>query len=182
MSDVVGWFNNIVYSLENILKVYKRQQIFIHGPTNVGKSSLVEKLIGRSNLKYVFYPGLGKFFMQSFDIHFHKFIVFEEFNIRFFKPSFLKRLLENRSYAYPVKCGSDNIFAFNGPIFFVSNEDIREVCYDSGLLGRLKIIDAYTPFWQGILKEVPFVKEETLSGSTFAESCQTISSWETDDD
>lgn len=113
--------------------------------------------------------------MQSFDIHFHKYIVFEEFNYRFFKPSFLKRLLENRTYSYPVKCSNEYIFAFNGPIFFIINEDIRDVCYDCALLGRLKIVDAFNPFWQGLAKKVPSVSCMPSSASS-----QTISSLEED--
>lgn len=97
-------------------------------------------------MKYVYYPGVGKFFMQSFDVYFHKVIIFEEFNFSFYQPSFLKRLLENQTYAYPVKCSNDNIFNFNGPIIFISNEDIRDVCSDEALLGRLLIVTAYNAF------------------------------------
>lgn len=76
MYDCVLWYN-VLYQLDRGLKIFKRRQLFIHGPTNVGKSSLVERLIGKVNMKYVYYPGVGKFFMQSIDPFFHKFIVFE---------------------------------------------------------------------------------------------------------
>lgn len=89
--------------------------------------------------------------------------MFEEFNYCFYQPSFLKRLLENRVYSYPVKCSSDNIFAFNVPIIFISNEDIRDVCQDEALLGRLQIVNACSEFWQAPEKEVPGIKEEILS-------------------
>lgn len=94
---------------------------------NVGKSSLIEKLIGKRNMKFVYYPGIGQFFMQTFDQHYRQVIVFEEFNLRFYKSSFLKWLLANRTYSYPVKCANDNVFSFVGPIIFISNEDLVHV-------------------------------------------------------
>lgn len=63
--------------------------------------------------------------MQGFDPFFYKVTVFEEFNIQLYKGSFLKHLLEGRPYAYPVKCGSDSIFSFKGPIIFIPNDDIK---------------------------------------------------------
>lgn len=170
------WWNNIVYSLSCNLKIYKRKQLFIQGPTNVGKSSVIEMLIGKHNLKYVYYPGVGKFFMQTFDNSFHKVIVFEEFNFRFYKPSFLKRLLENRCYSYPVKCKDDNVFSFNGPIIFISNEDITDTCYDTALLGRLQIINADCRFWQGTETSILNVKEEVFEESQADLSYESISS------
>lgn len=87
-------------------KVIKKRQLYLWGPSNVGKSSLVESLIGKVNMKFVFYPGVGKFFMQGFDPYFHKFFLFEEFKLHFYPVNMLKRLLEGREYAYPVKCGT----------------------------------------------------------------------------
>lgn len=121
---------------------------------------MIEKLVGKSNLKYAYFPGVGKFFVQSSDPHFHKFIIFEEFNYRFYQPSFLKRLLENRTFAYPVKCSSDNVFQFCGPDIFISNEVIRDIWNDCARLGRLQIVHASVPFWQSLEKEVPCIKEE----------------------
>lgn len=80
-------------------KGFKKGQLYIFDPTNTGKSSLVEQLVGRQNLKFCFYTGIGKFFMQGFDPFLNKIIIFEEFNINFYKASFLKRLLEGRNYA-----------------------------------------------------------------------------------
>lgn len=61
MLECVEWYDNVIQALDCKYKVHKRQQLFIVGPINVGKSSLVEKLIGRQNLKYVYYAGIGKF-------------------------------------------------------------------------------------------------------------------------
>lgn len=45
----------------------------------------------------------------------------------------LKRLLEGRNYAYPVKCSLYQIFKFNGPIIFVSNNSVDD-CNDKAQL------------------------------------------------
>lgn len=130
-------------------------------------------------MKFVFYPGVGKFFMGGFDVMFHKVIVFEEFDIRFYKGSFLKRLLEGREYAYPVKCQNDLVMKFKGPIIFVSNNDIRDVCYDYALLGRISILYADCCFWQGTSwSEGACRKEEVVSEEEVGEisPAKTISS------
>lgn len=49
----------------------------------------------------------------------------------------LKRLLEGRAYAYPVKCELDKNIQFYGPVIFVSNFNIEDECQDEALLGRL---------------------------------------------
>lgn len=67
MLEVVQWWNKCVNYVDSWCKGFKRKQIYIYGNTNLGKSSLVERVIGRQNLKFIFYPGIGKFFMQGFD-------------------------------------------------------------------------------------------------------------------
>lgn len=105
-------------------------------------------------------------------------IVFEEFNISFYKSSFLKRLLDGRKYAYPVKCGLDLVCNFKGPIFFVSNNDIRDSYYDYALLGRLEFVFANCPYWEGLKFELQDeVKVEISSPETYEEgSVETLSS------
>lgn len=109
-------------------------------------------------------PCVGKFFIQGFDPFFHKVIVFEEFNMLFYKSSFLKRLLEGRSYSYPIKCGPDSTFFFKGPIIFVSNDDVRDNCYDYVLLGRLKFVNANCKYWQGEVEAESVSCKEEASG------------------
>lgn len=60
---VVKWLYEWVHVIHDGLKVVEKRQLYLWGPTNVGKSSLIEKLIGKSNMKFVFYPGVRKFFM-----------------------------------------------------------------------------------------------------------------------
>lgn len=149
MECAIWWNKRIVSTL------FKEKQLYLYGPSNVGKSSFVESLIGRHNMDYVFYPGVGKFFMQSFREEFHRVILFEEFQYEFHCKSMLKRLLEGRMSAYPVKCGVDKLIKFNGPIIFVSN---FEVIDDDALRNRLFFISADSPFWEALRACLP--KEE----------------------
>lgn len=145
--SVAVWWNDVIS-----LFVHKRKCLYLYGDTNVGKSTFVETCIGRVNMKYVFYPGVGKFFMQDFDESVHKIILFEEFEYKFCVVSMLKRLLEGKPYAYPVKCGLDKIFVFRGPIIFVSNfNDVEDVALKS----RLYFVSAETPYWEGIQAALP---------------------------
>lgn len=56
----------------------------------------------------LFYPDIGKFAFQDFDILKHKFILFEEFYYSVHIPSFLKRLLEGRPVSASVKGAMQN--------------------------------------------------------------------------
>lgn len=151
---VATWWNSIIKKSGQ----RKRRMLYLYGDSNVGKSTYIENLIGLDNLKYVFYPGVGKFFMQDFDVHYHKVVLFEEFEYKFCVPSFLKRLLEGRLFAYPVKGQSDKIFKFDGPIIFISNFYHIE---DIALLNRLFVVEADSPYWENESVKVP--KEENDS-------------------
>lgn len=135
----------------------------------MGKSTFVELLIGRQNLKYIFYPGVGKFFMQGFQVDVHKIIVFEEFNMTFYHANMLKRLLEGRDYAYPVKCGLDMKLKFRGPIIFVSNFNICDQIDDRALIGRLINIHSDCFYKYGSLPEEVLCKAEALSETSYEE-------------
>lgn len=145
--DVCIWWNKYY----NFFKI-KRPCLYLYGPGNVGKSTFIENLIGRNNLKYVFYPGVGKFFMQGFREGYHRLILFEEFDMKFFSVALLKRLLEGRPYAYPVKCEPDKIITFTGPIIFVSNYD--EIV-DEALRSRLYFVSAGERYWEAGRALVP---------------------------
>lgn len=141
--EVADWWNKRI----NPSGVTKRLQLYLYGPSNTGKSTWVENCIGRDNLMYCFYPGVGKFFMQDFRPDFHKVIVFEEFEYKFHCLGMLKRLLEGRNCAYPVKGCSDLKFKFKGPVIFVSNE---EEVKDEALRNRLKFVYADCSYWDGV--------------------------------
>lgn len=166
--DCANWWNQWVECIDSNKKTVKRSQLYLWGGTNMGKSTFIELLIGRQNLKYVFYPGVGKFFMQGFQVDVHKIIVFEEFNMTFYH-AMLKRLLEGRDYAYPVKCGLDMKFKFRGPIIFVSNFNICDQIDDRALIGRLINIHSDVFYKYGSLEEEVVCKEEALSETSYEE-------------
>lgn len=157
-----GWaLKCCLFWRENIKPHYhKRKSLYLWGCTNTGKTTLVEYLIGRSNLGRIFYPGVGKFFMQGLDERQHEIIIFEEFDVDLHLKSMLKRLLEGKPYAYPVKCEPDKIITWKKPIIFISNHNIR-YCGDEALLSRLYIVDAIYPFWQNAVYG-PVPKEEAI--------------------
>lgn len=144
---VAEWWNSVISCF-----VVKRKCLYLYGNSDVGKSAYVERVIGFHNLKYVFYPGVGKFFMQDYDEKVHKVIVFEEFDYKFVLTSHLKRLLEGRPYAYSVKGLSDRMICFTGPIIFISN--FNEI-NDDAIRNRLLFVSADVPYWQGIEANVP---------------------------
>jgi hypothetical protein len=167
--DCAEWWNEWVSLLDSKKKTIKRCQLYLWGGTNMGKSTFVELLIGRHNLKYIFYPGVGKFFMQGFQEDVHKVIIFEEFNMTFYHANMLKRLLEGRDYAYPVKCGLDMKIRFRGPIIFVSNYNIIEQIDDRALIGRLLNVHSDVFYKYGSLPEAILCKEEAVSETSFEE-------------
>ncbi|KAK9758453.1 hypothetical protein QE152_g604 [Popillia japonica] len=125
----------------------KRVALYLYGPTNVGKTCFVSKLIGLHNERYVYYPSQDvRFFMEGFRENFFKIIVFEEFNVRNFYISMLKRPCEGRTYSYPVKHAPAKLITFRGPVIFISN--FHEIL-DPALKSRLEIVYADVPFWTG---------------------------------
>ncbi|KAK9675184.1 RNA helicase [Popillia japonica] len=125
----------------------KRVALYLYGPTNVGKTCFISKLIGLHNERYVYYPSQdARFFMEGYRENFHKIIVFEEFNLKTFDTSMLKRLCEGRTYSYPVKHAPAKLITFRGPIIFISN--FHEIL-DPAFRSRLEIVYADVPFWTG---------------------------------
>lgn len=166
------WWNETITKF-----VKKRKCLYLYGASNHGKSTFIESLIGRENLKYVFYPGVGKFFMQSFVPNYHKVIIFEEFDYQFCVVSMLKRLCEGRNYAYPVKCGVDRNIIFKGPIIFISN--YSEIS-DQALRNRLLFIEAYNQYWQDAYEPLP--KPEVARDGGEAEEVISVSSGSSDNE
>lgn len=153
--EVCTWWNNFLKAVG-----IRKKQLFLYGPTSVGKSSYIEILIGRANRSVIYFPGVGKFFMQGYKPGFHKVIVFEEFDAKYFVQSMLKRLLEGRRYAYPVKGEFDMIIEHRGPIIFVSN--YYPIEFDDALKSRLLFVSAPVGFWT--MAEALLPKEEEVDG------------------
>lgn len=151
--EVCMWWNGFLKTVG-----IRKKQLYLYGSTKLGKSTYVEKMIGKSNMDCVYFPGVGKFFMQGYRPGFHKIIIFEEFDIKYFCQSMLKRLLEGRKYSYPVKCGLDLNIVHTGPIIFVSNY-VYDDCMDDALKSRFLFVSAEVPYWEALEACIP--KEET---------------------
>lgn len=141
VDSVCTWWNSRV-----LTHGYKRKQLYLWGESNTGKSSFVERLVGKRNQSFIFNPDIGKFAYSDFDNSLHKIIIFEEFDLKYHVISFLKRLLEGRTFAAPVKCGPPKYIKFNGPVIFVSNENLPNDV-DNALRNRLLVVEADSDFW-----------------------------------
>ena len=117
---VENWWNQCIFTY-----YYKGPSLYLHGKTGVCKTSYVERVIGFKNLPFVFYPGIGKFFMQGFREEFHRIILFEEFEFNYNLPHFLKRLLEGQPYAYSVKGYVSNEQSFHNLHLTDKKDDIN---------------------------------------------------------
>lgn len=156
--DVSLWWNKAIRQVG-----YKNKCLYLHGSTNVGKSSFIERCIGRVNMPFVYYPGVGKFFMQDYDPFFHKVILFEEFTYEYHCIGMLKRLMEGRSYSYPVKGLSDRVLIHKGPIIFISNH--YSDSYDSAFLSRLFVVSAEEAFWDSLVSCIPKEEVDASAGA-----------------
>lgn len=138
---VATWYNSCFHF------TIKRKCLYLYGDSNVGKTTFIERCIGKRNMDCVFYPGVGKFFMQDFNVRYHKVILFEEFDYSLYTEcvSLLKRLLEGRPAAFPVKGQADKIINFQGHIIFISNFDLIR---DGALRNRLLFVSADVPYWE----------------------------------
>lgn len=134
-NEVVEWFNTFVMS-----KGLKRKQLYLYGPTNTGKSQLIDLILSQY-CDRVYYPDVGKFFMNGFRKGFHQVILFEEFNYQYHILDMIKRLIEGRMFSYPRKCVDALSFQFDGPVIFVSNHHL-DVNVDPAFISRLNIVFA----------------------------------------
>lgn len=170
--EVVLWWNKRINSQK-----IKQKQLYLYGPSNVGKSTFIERIIGKSRVN-VFQPGVGKFFMQDFNPLVHTVILFEEFEIQYHLVGKLKRLLEGRKDVYSVKCESDKEICFKGPIIFISND---ECVHDQALRNRLLFVSAQTPFWEAVQTVLPKEENDANSLDTIEISSSSSSDDETEE-
>lgn len=141
VDTICSWWNGRITT-----NGYKRKQLYLWGASNAGKSSFIERLVGKRNSNFIFYSDVGKFAFSDFDNVLHKIIIFEEFDIKYHCLSLLKRLLEGRTFAASVKCGPPKYIKFNGPVIFVSNYNL-EPDVDTAFKNRLLVVESDEEFW-----------------------------------
>lgn len=161
---VAVWFNKAIKNTD-----YKFKQLYLYGPSNEGKSTYIESIIGKQNMKYVYYPSNGNFAFAGLDVRVHKLILFEEFKIYDYDRSMLKRLLEGRIFAAPIKCLPDRLIKFTGPIIIVTN--CTDSLNDLSIRNRLYFVEANEAHYE--MEAEPLPKEEEVSIET---SCNSSSS------
>lgn len=132
--EVVEWWGNMLINTD-----HKAPMLYLCGPSNTGKTTLIEQLIGKHNMDFVFYPSTGKFAYQSLNCDFHRIVLFEEFDYEHCNKSMLKRLLERKPFPAPVKCGLDKIIDFKGLVIMVSNDMPPN---DPAIRNRLRVVIA----------------------------------------
>lgn len=155
--NVVEWWNNFIGC-----KGYRRKQLYLWGDSGVGKTTLVEKILGRRMMEYVFEVGDGRFAFDGLRLDFHKVLLFEEFDWDEWrgKRRYLKRLLEGRRFSADLKGRVPMQLSWlDKPIIIVSNElNIN----DPAILNRLEVVATGDRcFWDYGVRS--YVKKEVLS-------------------
>lgn len=136
---VAEWWNSW---LKNGFK-HKKKQLYLHGRSNVGKTSFVEMMV-KSCRERVFLPGVGKFGFQNLSPKFHRVILFEEFKAEFHSIDLLKRLIAGEKCALSVKGCADLYVKWEGPVIFVSNYEPPD---NDAFYNRINVVFADCPFW-----------------------------------
>ncbi|XP_049805079.1 uncharacterized protein LOC126248276 [Schistocerca nitens] len=117
----------------------RKKQLYLYGDTNIGKSTLVEKILSRK--QHVYLPFCSEFGFGGYDPRVHNVIVFEEFEWQRWRPyaSILKRIVEGRPVTVNVKNKPGMVIKHRGLVIFVSNEF---TIGDEALISRLNVVHA----------------------------------------
>lgn len=136
--SVIGWWN------KGVMGGFKTA-LYLWGETGIGKTSLIERLIGKNNMDCVYMPISGQFAFGDFCEKF-KLVLFEEFELELWSSQLglIKRLCEGRKFAVDVKYGYRKEVCFKGPVIFVSN---FEKITDMAVRRRLHFVCGLAPFW-----------------------------------
>lgn len=132
--------------------------MYLWGESNVGKSCLVENVIGKGMMKYVFEVGDGRFAFDGLRHDYHKIILFEEFDWYQWKHSsrYLKRLLEGRRFSADLKGKTPAMIEWaNKPVIMVSNFMLID---DPAIVNRLHIVKAEGKYFENGVQA--YVKKE----------------------
>lgn len=131
---VVRWYNKAFRSTQ-----VRKKQLYLFGDTNIGKSTLIEKVLSKK--QHVYMPYCSEFGFGGYDSRIHKVILFEEFEWSRWRQfaSILKRIVEGRPVTVNVKNRPGMTIIHRGLVIFVSNEFSIG---DEALLSRLDVVHA----------------------------------------
>lgn len=132
--EVCHWWND--WMLEGWK--HKKAQLFLHGPSNTGKSQLIRDLVGDGIHIYQPSPN-SNFAWEDFDHRIHKVVVMEEFDSKLFNMSEWKQIVEGSTTKVNVKGKKGKYIKVQCPIIMISNLNVPDVI---GFRERCKIVFA----------------------------------------
>lgn len=173
----VGWCHTVYTWYRNFWRTsgLRKKQLYLYGQHHCGKSTFIEKIVGHSNMDFVFWPGVGTFAFEGLSKE-HKVIIFEDFEFEKYKDNMdiLKRLLEGRKFKINRKGLTGVVFEFSGCVIIVSNNDFNVL--PPALLDRLLVVYVDHPSW---VVERTFVEDikDVLPSQTSLESTPPEEEW-----
>lgn len=131
----------------------KPKHIYLYGDANCGKTSIIEQIIGETNLEkrtLIVNNYSTPFFFQNYIHGSHHYIMLDEFQYEYFLDAninVLKKALERNSrFAISKKFQKEEYVTVNGPVFFLSNYPLPKYA-DQAFKSRLTIIHATCPYY-----------------------------------
>jgi len=154
--SVLRWWNDWIMNGW----VHKKQQLYLYGPSNTGKTTFVHKLLSKcmaSNQmndsdEYMYeqqiyqpLPNEPRYAFQDYDADYHKIVKIDEFDIREYKVCELKKLLAGESLRINCKNQSGRVITHRNPVILISNlepPNDRESIHYKGFRERLFVVYA----------------------------------------
>lgn len=137
-----GWASDLYFLIRDLFLnewYHKRPAVFVVGPLNVGKTSLVLKYLEWLS---VFRPGLGEFFLSELD-HSFDCILFDDFFLSNYPLTVLLHLLEGSEFRPQRKFRRKTAITWKKPVVILSNDDVEVQAF----LVRTSRVQADNPCW-----------------------------------
>jgi len=154
--SILQWWNDWVFNGWT----HKKPQLYLYGPSNTGKTTFVHKLLAQCmnspqincSDEYMYeqhifqpLPNEPKYAFQDYDAELHKIIKIDEFDIREYKISDMKKLLAGESLRVNSKNQSGRVITHQKPVIMISNFEPPNDLISSqyrGFLERLFVVYA----------------------------------------
>jgi len=147
---VLYWIGSNICST----RAFKQKQLFLYGPPNVGKTSLIQAL---SRFVPVYFAPTVESYFDHFDESYHRLVAFDEFKGQH-QATFMNQFLEMGVMTCKRK-GSQFLRRRNVPVILSSNFPVEE-CYpnahalvSAAFRARVQTVEIVTPLF-GLIKEL----------------------------
>lgn len=117
---------------------HKKKQLYLHGPSNTGKSQLVQALMGDGIHVYQPSPN-SNFAWEDFNKDLHRCVLMNEFDPKCFNMSEWKQIVEGSTTKVNVKGKKGKYIKVQCPIVMISNMNVPDII---GFRERCEIIFA----------------------------------------